>query len=313
MSSIKTAVSAGALFAAAAQFGFAAKAIFIKLAYAAHPGLDAVTLLALRMIFSLPFFLLMAWWARRGSVGATLVPLTRSDWGYVLLLAFIGYYLSSFLDFWGLQYISAGLERLILFTNPTIVVVISALFMARPITRRVAIALLVSYVGLGLAYWHDLVLTNDTAALFMGAGLVFLAAICYAIYMVVGTGLTRRIGSMRFTAYMMLVATVFVLAQFAIMRPWSALDLPMKLYAYGVGLAVFSTAVPVWMMAEALKRIGASDASMIGSVGPVLTIFLGAAFLGEQMSALQLVGAALVLGGVAMISLGRSSVTPPTR
>ena len=313
MSSIKTAVSAGALFAAAAQFGFAAKAIFIKLAYAAHPGLDAVTLLALRMIFSLPFFLLMAWWARRGSLGATLVPLTRSDWGYVLLLAFIGYYLSSFLDFWGLQYISAGLERLILFTNPTIVVVISALFMARPITRRVAIALLVSYVGLGLAYWHDLVLTNDTAALFMGAGLVFLAAICYAIYMVVGTGLTRRIGSMRFTAYMMLVATVFVLAQFAIMRPWSALDLPMKLYAYGVGLAVFSTAVPVWMMAEALKRIGASDASMIGSVGPVLTIFLGAAFLGEQMSALQLVGAALVLGGVAMISLGRSSVTPPTR
>ena len=240
-------MSAGALFAAAAQFGFAAKAIFIKLAYAAHPGLDAVTLLALRMIFSLPFFL----------------------------------------------------------------------FMARPITRRVAIALLVSYAGLGLAYWHDLAITNDTSALIAGTGLVFLSAICYAVYMVVGTGLTRRIGSMRFTAYMMLVATFFVMAQFFIMRPLSALDLPMKIYAYSVCLAVFSTAAPVWMMAEALKRIGASDASMIGSVGPVLTIFLGAAFLGEQISVLQLVGAALVLGGVAMISLGRSpllqSVTPPTR
>ncbi len=320
MTSIKNVVTAGALFAAAAQFGFAAKAIFIKLAYAAHPGLDAVTLLALRMIFSLPFFLLMTWWARRVSLGAVLTPLsplTRSDWGYVLLLAFIGYYLSSFLDFWGLQYISAGLERLILFTNPTIVVVISALFMARPITRRVALALLVSYVGLGLAYWHDLVLSDDISALVGGTVLVFAAAICYAVYMVVGTGLTRRIGSMRFTAYMMLVATVFVLSQFLIMRPLSALDLPMKIYVYGLCLAVFSTAVPVWMMAEALKRIGASDASMIGSVGPVLTIFLGAAFLGEHISALQLLGAALVLGGVMMISLGRSPVpqpvTPSTR
>ena len=321
MSSFKSAVSAGALFAAAAQFGFAAKAIFIKLAYAAHPGLDAVTLLALRMIFSLPFFLLMAWWARRESKGVAPVPLTRSDWGYVLLLGFIGYYLSSFLDFWGLQYISAGLERLILFTNPTIVVVISALFMARPITRRVAIALLVSYAGLGLAYWHDLALTNDTSALIAGTGLVFMSAICYATYMVVGTGLTRRIGSMRFTAYMMLVATVFVLAQFFVMRPLSALDLPMKLYAYSVCLAVFSTAVPVWMMAEALKRIGASDASMIGTIGPVVTIFLGALFLGDEVSALQLIGAGLVLAGVAMISLARPKAaplvsmpdTPPTR
>ena len=296
-------ISAGALFAAAAQFGFAAKAIFIKLAYAAHPGLDAVTLLALRMIFSLPFFLLMAWWARREGRGAVLAPLTRSDWGYVLLLGFIGYYLSSFFDFWGLQFISAGLERLILFTNPTIVVVISALFMARPITRRVVVALLVSYAGLGLAYWHDLAITDDTGALVAGTGLVFMSAICYAVYMVIGTGLTRRIGSMRFTAYMMLMATVFVLAQFIIMRPLSALDLPMKIYTYSVCLAVFATAAPVWMMAEALKRIGASDASMIGSVGPVLTIILGAVFLGEQISLLQLVGAALVLGGVLMISL----------
>jgi len=316
--SIKSAVSAGALFAAAAQFGFAAKAIFIKLAYAAHPGLDAVTLLALRMIFSLPFFLFMAWWARRSADKSAPPPLlSRKDWGFVLLLGFIGYYLSSFLDFWGLQFISAGLERLILFTNPTIVVVLSALFLAKPITRRVALALLVSYAGLALAYWHDLVITNDTTALVAGTLLVFGSAVCYAIYMLVGTGLTRRIGSTRFTAYMMLVATVFVLIQFVIMRPLSALDLPPIIYLYSVGLAVFSTAAPVWMMAEALKRIGASDASMIGTVGPVVTIFLGVVFLGEQVSALQLIGAALVLGGVAMISLGRAPAprpdTPETR
>ncbi|MEO7254648.1 MAG: DMT family transporter [Casimicrobium sp.] len=321
MSSIKSAVSAGALFAAAAQFGFAAKAIFIKLAYAAHPGLDAVTLLALRMIFSLPFFLLMAWWSQRESKGAAPVPMQRRDWGMIVFLGFIGYYLSSFFDFFGLQFISAGLERLILFTNPTIVVVLSALFLAKPISRRVALALLVSYVGLGLAYWHDLVITNDTKALITGTALVLASALCYAVYMMVGTGLTRRIGSTRFTAYMMLVATVFVMTQFFIMRPLSALDLPMQIYAYSVCLAVFSTALPVWMMAEALKRIGASDASMIGTIGPVVTIFLGAIFLGEDISAMQLVGAGLVLAGVAMISLARPKAailvvmpdTPPTR
>lgn len=307
------------MFAAAAQFGFAAKAIFIKLAYAAHPGLDAVTLLAIRMLFSLPFFLFMAWLGTRDKSGnAPRQALSRRDWMFVVLLGFIGYYLSSFLDFWGLQYISAGLERLILFTNPTIVVVLSALFLGKRITARTALALLVSYAGLAAAYWHDLVITSDTRALVTGTGLVFLSALCYAIYMMVGTGLTRRIGSTRFTAYMMLVATGFVLAQFFIMRPLAALDLPPKLYLYGVGLAVFSTAAPVWMMAEALKRIGASDASMIGTVGPVITIFLGAVFLDEPVSLLQLTGAALVLAGVAMISLNKPAsnqpdVPPPRR
>ena len=245
----------------------------------------------------------------------------RRDWGMIVFLGFIGYYLSSFFDFFGLQFISAGLERLILFTNPTIVVVLSALFLAKPISRRVAAALLVSYVGLGLAYWHDLVITNDTKALITGTALVLASALCYAVYMMVGTGFTRRIGSTRFTAYMMLVATVFVMTQFFIMRPLSALDLPMKIYAYSVCLAVFSTALPVWMMAEALKRIGASDASMIGTIGPVVTIFLGAIFLGEDVSAMQLIGAGLVLAGVAMISLARPKTaplvvmpdTPPTR
>jgi len=129
--------------------------------------------------------------------------------------------------------------------------------------------------------------------------------------MLVGTGVTRRIGSTRFTAYMMLVATLFVLAQFVIMRPLSALVLPWQVYALSVALAVFSTAAPVWMMAEALKRIGANDASMIGSIGPVITIFLGALLLDETISVLQLLGAALVLAGIAMISVGRDAPVAP--
>jgi drug/metabolite transporter (DMT)-like permease len=298
-------ISAGAWFAIIAQFGFGAKAIFIKLAYAAHPGLDAVTLLALRMIFSLPFFFLLAWWARRQSGDAPIAPLTKRDWWLVIFLAFIGYYLSSFLDFWGLQYISAALERLILFTNPTFVVLLSAMFLAVKITRRVALALVVSYIGLVLAYWHDLRITDDTNALIMGTLLVLGAALTYAIYLLLGGQLTRRIGSARFTSYMMLLATVFVLAQFFAMRPLSALDLPMQIYTYSLCLAIFSTVVPVWMMAEALKRLGANDASMIGSVGPIVTIGLGVVFLGETVSALQMIGASLVLLGVSLISFKR--------
>ncbi len=295
-------ISTGAWLAILAQFGFGAKAIFIKLAYAAHPELDAVTLLALRMIFSLPFFLLMVWWARRRNGETQIVPLTSHDWWLVVFLALIGYYLSSFLDFWGLQYISAALERLILFTNPSFVVLLSAMFLAVKITKRVGLALLVSYVGLVLAYWHDLRVTDDTGALVKGTLLVLGAALTYAIYLLLGGQLTKRIGSTRFTAYMMLIATVFVLAQFVAMRPISALDLPITVYGYCVGLAVFSTAAPVWMMAEALKRLGANDASMIGSVGPIVTIGLGVVFLGESVSLLQLIGAALVLLGISLIT-----------
>ena len=300
-------ISSGAWLAILAQFGFGAKAIFIKLAYAAHPGLDAVTLLALRMLFSLPFFLLMVWWARRQNGDSPAQPLTKRDWWLVLFLAFVGYYISSFLDFWGLQYISAALERLILFTNPTFVVLLSALFMSVRITRRVALALVVSYAGLVLAYWHDLRVTDDTGALVKGTLLVLGAALTYAIYLLLGGQLTKRIGSTRFTAYMMLIATVFVLAQFIAIRPLSALNLPTQVYVYCVGLALFSTAAPVWMMAEALKRLGANDASMIGSVGPIVTIGLGVAFLGESISALQLIGAGLVLFGVSLISVKRNS------
>ncbi|MFN3630249.1 MAG: DMT family transporter [Casimicrobiaceae bacterium] len=293
----------GALLAVVAQFGFASKAIFIKLAYAAAPALDAVTLLALRMLLSLPFFLLLAGWARRRRDGKAPAPLACRDWGLVVFLAFIGYYLSSFLDFWGLQHVSAALERLILFTNPTWVLLLSALFLGVAITRRAMAALALSYAGLLLAYGHDLRLAEDPTALVKGTLLVLGAALCYAVYLVVGSGITRRIGSARFTAYMMLVASAFVLAQFVAVKPWSALILPSAVYLHAVGLAVVSSVLPVWAMAEALRRLGRGETAMIGTIGPVLTIGLGAVFLGEAVSLLQLAGAVLVLAGVGMVSL----------
>jgi drug/metabolite transporter (DMT)-like permease len=289
-------------FAVVAQFCFASKAIFIKLAYRAQPGLDAVTLLACRMLASLPLFLLLAWWARRQSGSASDAPLTRKDLWLTLWLGFVGYYLASYLDFLGLQYISAALERLILFVNPTIVVVLSWLFLKKAITRRTLGALALSYVGLVCAYWHDLQIAQDLPTLFKGSALVFGAAVAYALYLLGGADITKRTGSARFTAYMMCVATGFVLAQFIALRPLSALNIAPQVWGHVIGLAVVATVLPVWMTAEALKQLGASRAAIYGSIGPIFTIGLGVAFLGETVSALQLFGAVLTIVGVSLMS-----------
>jgi drug/metabolite transporter (DMT)-like permease len=292
--------------AALAQLGFAAKAIFIKKAYLSQPGLDAVTLLALRMLLSLPLFILLAWWARRqtgnGDQRTSPAPLTRKDWWLTLWLGFIGYYLASFLDFMGLQFISAALERLILFLNPTIVVILAWAFQGKTITRRTVLALAISYAGLMLAYWHDVQIAQDLHALFLGSALVFASAVAYALYLLGGAEITRRVGSARFTAYMMFVATGFVLGQFAIMRPLASLLVPSSIWAYAVALAIFSTVLPVWMMAEALKRVGASKAAILGTVGPIFTILLGVIFLNEVISIPQLIGAGLTIFGVTLMS-----------
>ena len=294
-------LGAAIALAIAAQFCFASKGIFIKLAYRAHPGLDAVTLLAWRMLASLPLFLLLAWWGRRQAGGREHAPLSRKDIWLTLWLGFVGYYLASFLDFLGLQYISAGLERLILFSSPSLVVALSWLIYRKPISLRTVLALLLSYAGIFLAYWHDLRVTADTTSLALGAGLVFAAAFSYALYLIGGADITKRIGSTRFTAYMMCVATGFVLAQFALLRPLSALQLSAPVWGHVIALAIVATVLPVWMTAEALKRLGASRAAIYGSVGPIFTIGMGAAFLGESVSVTQLVGAALTIVGVSIM------------
>jgi drug/metabolite transporter (DMT)-like permease len=281
-----------------AQFGFASKAIFIKLAYAASSNLVAIDFLALRMLFSLPLFILLGWWSRTGK----LTPLTRRDWLMMLWLAFCGYYLASYLDFIGLQYISAALERVILFTNPTIVVILSALFLNKPITRRTVLALALSYSGIVLAYWHDLQTTADSQALMVGSAWILASAFCYALYLIGGSQTTKRVGSGRFTAYVMLMATGFVIGQFVLTRPIEALSQPDRVYWLGVGVAICATVLPVWMMAEALKHLGASDTAMIGSIGPVFTIGLGVVFLGEAVSLIQIIGVCLTVLGVLLIS-----------
>ena len=287
------------------MLGFSFKAILIKLAYR-DDSIDAITLLTLRMLYSAPMFLAMAPWAQRKSRAT---PTSGADWLRLIWLGCIGYYLSSLLDFMGLRYITASLERLVLFLYPTIVVLLSALLLGKPVTRRAMAALVLSYAGIALVFWHDLRFSGNAAATLTGGGLVFAAALLYALYLVQAGGVIARLGSTRFISWAMLASTVFVVAQlFLLTRPLAALAVPRSIHAISVAMAIFSTVLPTWLIAESIRRMGANTASLVGSLGPVFTIGLGAIILGEPVHAIQLAGAALVLGGVMLVTAKRRDV-----
>ncbi len=296
----------GPLLAVVGVLGFSFKAILIKLAYAWEP-IDAVTLLTLRMVYSAPVFLVMAIFARaRGRA-----PVTRRDWLGILWLGFIGYYLASLVDFMGLKYVTAALERLMLYLYPTIVVVLSAIFLRQRITGRMMLALALSYAGIVLVFGRDLTLAGDPGALWLGGALVFAGALLYAVYLVGAGPLIARLGSLRFIALAMLVSTAFVFIQFGATRPASDLAAPMRIQLLSIAMAIFSTVLPTYLVAEAIKRIGANRTSLLGSLGPLFTIGLGFWILGEPVHWIQLAGAALVLGGVTLVTLRPAAASRP--
>ncbi len=276
------------------SIAFSGKTIIIKLAY--QHGVEVWTLLALRMLFSLPFFLAMAWWA-----GAA--TLTRRDWLAVIALGFIGYYVGSYLDFAGLQYISAGMGRLILYLYPTVVVIMSAVFLKQPIRKRHVLSLLLSYSGIALVFNAEIKLGADLNLMLLGAGLVFASAIAYAIYLIAGSRYVQKMGSMRYTAYAATSASFFVIAHFMALRGPSQLAVSNEVYLLVLIMAIFTTVMPLWLMAEGLKRIGANQVALVGCIGPLSTMVFGQIFLGEQITVIQLLGAGLVLAGVLIISL----------
>jgi len=222
-------------------------------------------------------------------------------------LGFIGYYLSGLLDFTGLEYISAALERLVLFLYPTMVVLLSAVIFRRRIDRHTAIALALSYGGIVLVFAHDLGAGNDPRALWTGGALVFTSAFTYSLYLVGAGGIIARLGSMRFISWAMLISAGCVMAQFAATRPLAALAAPPRIQLLAMAMALVSTVLPTLLIAEAIRRIGADRTSLVGSMGPVFTIALGYWILAEPVYAIQLAGAALVLTGVTLVTLRRRS------
>ncbi len=275
---------------------FSGKPVLVKAAY--QHGVDTTTLLALRMLFAAPFFALMAWWA-----GPPTLRITGREIAGIVALGFLGYYLGSFLDLAGLQYISAGFGRLILYLYPTLVLLMSAAFLRQPLRTRQLVSLVLSYAGIALAFSTEVRLGDDLGSTLLGAALVFGSAAAYATYLVAGSRLVHRFGSMRFSAYASLIATGFVMAHFSAIRPLQALIVTREVYVLVAVLAVFSTVLPLWLMAEGLKRIGANQSSLVGCIGPLATMVFAWMFLDENMTITQLAGAALVLTGVLIISL----------
>ncbi|MES2072838.1 MAG: DMT family transporter [Pseudomonadota bacterium] len=276
---------------------FSTKAVVAKLIYRYH--VDAVTLIAFRMLFSLPVFAAVAFWQSRQGFA-----LSWADRGRLIALGLMGYYLSSFLDFLGLQYITAGLERLILFLTPSFVLLISATFLQRRIGGLEWSALLVSYMGIILVFLHDLKFGGSNVML--GSVMVLGAAISYALYLIQSGQLVTRLGSMRLVSYAMCVSSAACIGQFFLLRPAAMLVQPQAVYWLSLVNAILCTVLPVFMTMIAVQRIGAATASQAGMIGPVSTLFLGAIFLGEPITAWQLAGTALVVGGMYLLSMKKN-------
>jgi drug/metabolite transporter (DMT)-like permease len=290
----------GFWLAVGAAFGFSFKAVFVKLAYMVPnvEAIDAITLLMLRMLFAAPAFGIAAYRSRSAA------SLTIRQWLLLLLVGLSGYYGASILDFWGLQYISAGLERLILFTYPTLTLLIGAVLFGKPMQAREWGAILLTYAGIAVAFAHDLNHAADGSAIWIGSLFVLASSVSYAVYLSVGGELVGKLGSSRFAALAMAVATSATLLHYLIVRPGNDIfNQPKEIYALAFGMAMLSTVMPVFMQSAAIRHLGAGRAALIGMIGPLLTIAFGGLLLGEAISAWQLAGAALVVLGVA--SIGR--------
>ena len=281
---------------------FSTKAIFVKLAYR-DTGIEAVPLLALRMIFALPFFVVSAVMASRKTFN---VKFTTRQWLFIATMGCLGYYVSSLLDFIGLKYVSAGIERLILFIYPTLVLIISAVVSNTKVNRWQWAAVAITYAGLLIAFLGEINLTaNYSSDFYFGSSLIFACALTYAVYLVGSGRMIPIVGAGKFNSYAMSFACVAVLMHYFFTSDQSLLDLPSRVYVYSISMALLSTVIPSYLITEGIKRVGSGNASIIGSVGPVSTIIQANIFLHEPIFALQVAGTLLVLTGVLLI--GRKS------
>lgn len=278
---------------------FSTKAIMVKLAFA-EIKIDALSLLTLRMIFSLPFYLIAAFMIsnKEGNI-----RISRSQWGSILTLGVFGYYLSSLLDFVGLQYISAGLERLILFLYPTFVVLINLFVYRQGINRNQKIALLLTYTGIGLAYFGEFSIDTSNPDFFYGSALIFLCTITYAIYIAGSGRLIPQIGASKFTAYAMLAATGGIFIHFILRGQFDTFTQNGEFLWYGLSLGIVATVIPTFMISYAMKQIGSNNVAIISTIGPVSTIIQAHYFLGEHIFAEQIAGTVLVVAGVLMLGM----------
>ncbi len=297
MGKITSVTGSGILLAIIGVVLFSAKAVMVKMAYTY--GIDHLTLLLFRMVFAFPFYLLIAFLSK------PLHPkeIRNSDYLWIVFFGFIGYYLASLFDFMGLQYIKAGLERIILFIYPTIVVLLSWFIFRKKITKLQVLAIVVTYLGVLITFWDEAGATENP--ILLGGFLIFLSAFTYASYLVGSGWLIPKFGVMQFTSYAMIVSTICIVVHYLFINGFNLSSYPSQVYLLGMAMAIFSTLVPSFLVSAAINRLGASTFSIFGSLGPVSTIILAFFFLEETITFLQIFGMLVVIGGVMLVSRKR--------
>lgn len=272
---------------------FSAKAVLVKLAYVYE--ISSEHLLLFRMVFSLPIYIVLA------SINRPVQKKNKvKDYLWIVFFGFVGYYLASYFDFLGLQYIKAGLERIILFLYPTLVIIISKIFFKRVITRQQLAAILITYVGVIITFWGELQI--ETTNITLGGVLVFLSALTYATYLVGSGWLIPKFGVVNFTSYAMIVSSLCIIIQYLVFDRGDIMNYPLELYLICIAMAFFSTIIPSYLVSAAIAKLGASNFSIIASIGPISTIILAYFFLGESFSLVQIIGALIVIFGIYVIS-----------
>ena len=275
---------------------FSSKAVMVKLAY--QYQVDALSLLLLRMLFSFPFYVVIAIIYSRKENSVVLV---KNDYAWVLVFGVVGYYLSSYFDFIGLQYIKASLERIILFLYPTIIIVLNKLFLKKPITPTQALAIFLTYIGIFITFFGEVVISgNDT---YLGGFFILLCAIAYAIYLVGSGWLIPKFGVVKFTSYVMIVSCVCVFIHFGLFSNINIFSLQKEVYVLGFLIAIFATVIPSFLVSESISRINSSNFAIIAGFGPISTIILAGIFLNEVLTLLQLFGALVVIFGILLVSI----------
>lgn len=286
----------GVIFAVLAAICFSTKAVLVKLVY--QYEVDVYTALMLRMVFALPFFIVIAWLNRTEAKSS---DLSSKDYCLLVIMGILGYYLSSLFDFIGLKYISTGLERLIVFVYPTIVVIIGAVVFKKKIQKIEILSLWLTYIGVLFVFYHDIWSTSKPNGV-LGATFVFFSTITYALYLVGSENLIHKFGVKRFTCYAMIVSSIAVIIHCVVMNGFKSLNLPWEVFALSILMALFSTVLASLLLSSAINLIGSGKTSIIGSVGPIATITLAYIFLGEQITVFEIMGTILVLTGVLTVS-----------
>lgn len=281
----------GIVMAGIGSMLFSGKAVLVKLAFGY--GANAETLLALRMLMALPLFWTVYWWeARRKPMS----PITWIDRAKIFFLGFLGYFLSSYIDFLGLQYISVGLERIVLYLTPTIVLLISYFALNKAISKMQWYALVVGYLGVFVVFIQDA--SSGGAYAWLGMALVFGSACSYAAYMIGAGEMVKRVGSVRLVVLASSASTVLSILQSSLYNPSAVFEQANQVYWLSLLNASLCTVIPMLLIMIAINRIGSPLVAQAGILGPVSTIFLGYFILSEPITWLQIAGMTLVIAAM---------------